>query len=74
MAEANQSLRNAHAITLARYYAKRDVKAQWRAQGLKPQYIEHSELMRAANLAAARLRHIVRTAWSQKRYLRRPPT
>jgi site-specific recombinase XerD len=36
-------------VTLARYYAKRDVKAQMRAQGLKPQYIEYREIVSAAS-------------------------
>jgi hypothetical protein len=40
---------NGGEVTLARYYAKRAVKAQWRAAGLKPEYIEASELHRAAN-------------------------
>jgi hypothetical protein len=39
---------NAHIITLARYYAKREVKAQLQAQGLKLQAIEASELAKAA--------------------------
>jgi hypothetical protein len=35
-------------LTLARYYAKRDTIAQLRAQGLKPQHIEASEITSAA--------------------------
>jgi hypothetical protein len=37
-----------HAMILARYYAKQAVKADWRKQGLKPQYIEPYELAKAA--------------------------
>jgi hypothetical protein len=37
------------AMTLARYYAKQAVKAQWQAQGLKLQNIEASEISQAAN-------------------------
>jgi hypothetical protein len=40
----------AQVMTLARYYAKQAVKAQWRAQGLKPQHIEASTLNQAANV------------------------
>ena len=36
-------------MTLARYYARQAVKEQWRAAGLKPQYIEAGELTREAN-------------------------
>jgi hypothetical protein len=36
-------------MTLARYYAKQAVKAQWRAAGLKPQDFETSKLTRAAD-------------------------
>jgi hypothetical protein len=36
------------AITLARYFAKRAVKAAWVRQGLKPQYIDASDLTKAA--------------------------
>lgn len=35
-------------MILARYYAKQAVKAEWRAQGLKPQYIEPCDLAKAA--------------------------
>jgi hypothetical protein len=35
-------------MTLARYYARGEVKVRWRAQGLKPQYIEAGELAQAA--------------------------
>ena len=37
-----------HITIWARQLAKREVKEQWRAQGLKPQYIEPCELARAA--------------------------
>jgi hypothetical protein len=36
-------------MTLARYYAKQAVKAQWRAAGLKLQDFKTSELAQAAN-------------------------
>ena len=36
------------AVTLARYFAKRAVKDEWRRQGLKPQYLDASELTKAA--------------------------
>jgi hypothetical protein len=36
------------AITLARYYAKRAVKAAWIKQGLKPQCLDASDLTKAA--------------------------
>ena len=37
-------------ITLARYYAHKAVKAQWRSQqGLKPQHIEASKFRQGAN-------------------------
>jgi hypothetical protein len=36
-------------MTLARYYAKQAVKAQWQGQGIKLHHVEASELMRAAN-------------------------
>jgi hypothetical protein len=36
------------AIMLARYFAKRAVKAAWLKQGLKPQYLDASDLTRAA--------------------------
>jgi hypothetical protein len=36
------------AVTLARYFAKRAVKDEWRKAGLKPQYLDASELTKAA--------------------------
>jgi hypothetical protein len=36
------------AVTLARYFAKRVVKDEWRKAGLKPQYLDASELTKAA--------------------------
>jgi hypothetical protein len=36
------------AVTLARYFAKRAVKDEWRRQGLKPQYLDASDLTKAA--------------------------
>jgi hypothetical protein len=36
------------AITLARYFAKRAVKAAWLRQGLKPQYLDACDLTTAA--------------------------
>jgi hypothetical protein len=35
-------------VTLARYFAKRAVKDEWRKAGLKPQYLDASELTKAA--------------------------
>ena len=40
---------NASEMTLALYYAKKAVKEQWRAQGLKPPHIKASELSREAD-------------------------
>jgi hypothetical protein len=36
-------------MTLARYYAKQAVKAEWQRQGLKPHHIVVSQLNRAAD-------------------------
>jgi hypothetical protein len=36
-------------MTLARYFARQAVKAQWRAAGLRPQDIETSKLAQAAD-------------------------
>ena len=36
-------------MTLARYYAKQAVKAQWQRQGLKPHHVVASELNRQAD-------------------------
>jgi hypothetical protein len=36
-------------MTLARYYAKQAVKAEWKRQGLKPHHIVASQLNRAAD-------------------------
>jgi hypothetical protein len=38
----------AAAVTLARYYAKREVQWQWRAQGIKVHYIEPHDLALAS--------------------------
>jgi hypothetical protein len=35
-------------MTLARYYAKQAIKAQWRSQGIRWQYAEASELAHEA--------------------------
>jgi hypothetical protein len=40
----------AQVMTLARYYAKQAVKAQWLGQGIKLVHVEASELSRAANV------------------------
>ena len=37
-------------MTLARYYAKQAVKAEWQRQGIKLAHVEPSELSRAANV------------------------
>jgi hypothetical protein len=37
-------------MTLARYYAKQAVKAQWLGQGIKLSHVEASEITRAANV------------------------
>jgi hypothetical protein len=39
----------AQVMTLARYYAKQAVKAQYQARGIRWVYVEASELMREAN-------------------------
>jgi hypothetical protein len=53
MTEATSRLsRPADAITLARYLARKAIKAQWRAQGLKVHCIEARDL---ANATAAYL-------------------
>src|SRR5262249_21244415 len=57
MAEANQpyhrrlpsSYALAATMTLARYYAQRAVKSQFKAHGLKPQYMERRDIVAAAN-------------------------
>ena len=36
-------------MTLARYYAKQAVKAQWQRQGIKVHHVKASELFREAN-------------------------
>jgi hypothetical protein len=36
------------AVTLARYYAKQEVKWRWRAQGIKVHYIEPHDLALAS--------------------------
>jgi hypothetical protein len=36
------------AVTSARYFAKGAVKDEWRRQGLKPQYLDASDLTKAA--------------------------
>jgi hypothetical protein len=46
MTEATPTL--PHITIWARQLAKREVKRQWQRQGLKPQYIEASELAKAA--------------------------
>ena len=38
----------AAAVTLARYFAKREVQWQWRAQGIKVHYIEPHDLALAS--------------------------
>lgn len=40
----------AQVMTLARYYAKQAVKAQWLGQGIKLVHVEANELSRAANV------------------------
>jgi hypothetical protein len=56
MAKANQTYHKrdlysdaAQVMTLARYYAKQAVKAQWLGQGIKLSHVEPSELNRVAN-------------------------
>jgi hypothetical protein len=57
MAKANQTYHKrdlysdaAQVMTLARYYAKQAVKAQWLGQGIKLVHVEANELSRAANV------------------------
>ena len=57
MAKANQTYHKrdlysdaAQVMTLARYYAKQVVKAQWLGQGIKLSHVEASEITRAANV------------------------
>jgi hypothetical protein len=49
MDEANPRLHIAHVFTLARWLARKAVKAEWRAQGLRLQSFQPKEL----NMAAA---------------------
>jgi hypothetical protein len=56
MAKANQTYHKrdlhsdaAQVMTLARYYAKQAVKAQWLGQGIKLSHVEASEITRKAN-------------------------
>jgi hypothetical protein len=52
-------------ITIARYLAKQAVKAEWRAQGRKVQYIEAREITKASNIYL--LRHnaeLMKQAWA----------
>jgi hypothetical protein len=51
MDQATQSLPHITAaiITLARYFAKQAVKAEWHKQGLRWQYLDASELAKAAD-------------------------
>ena len=53
-------------ITLARYYAKKAVKEQWRAQGLKLQDFQASELAREANAYLANHPELI--AFATERY------
>jgi len=48
MDEANPRLHSAHVFTLARWLARKAVKAEWRDQGLRLQSIEPGELNSAA--------------------------
>jgi hypothetical protein len=51
-------------ITIARYLAKQAVKAEWRAQGRKVQYIETKEITKASNLYLLRQRsELMKQAW-----------
>jgi hypothetical protein len=51
-------------IVLARYLAKRAVKAEWRAQGRKVQYINVSEITAASNLYLLTHRtELMKQAW-----------
>jgi hypothetical protein len=58
-------------ITIARYLAKRAVKAEWRAQGRKVQYIQAREITKASNIYL--LRHkaeLLREAWKHPALVR----
>jgi hypothetical protein len=44
-------------ITLARWLAKKAIKAEWRATGRRPEYIEARELSAAANVYFADYRN-----------------
>jgi hypothetical protein len=51
-------------LTIARYLAKQAVKAEWRAQGRKVQYIPVKELSIASNLYLLTHRaELIREAW-----------
>jgi hypothetical protein len=60
-------------MTLARYYARKAVKVQWQAQGLKLQNIESSKLSQAANayLSQHREELIARACASLERFAQR---
>jgi hypothetical protein len=52
-------------ITIARYLAKRAVKAEWRAQGRKVQYIQAREITKASDLYLLRYRtELMKQAWA----------
>jgi len=53
-------------MTLARYYAKQAVKAQWRRQGVKLHHVEASELNQAANVYLADHPELI--AFASERY------
>jgi hypothetical protein len=72
----------AQVFCLARFYARKAVKANWQAQGLKPQQIKVDELMREADVyldahpelidfAATRHRDFIKRSLAQRKRTRR---
>ena len=54
-------------MTLARYYAKQAIKAQWRRQGIKLHHVEASELAQAADAYVSQHREEL-IAFASERY------
>jgi hypothetical protein len=53
-----------HLLSLARWLARKAVKAEWRAQGRKVQYIDASEITEASNIYLTLHRNeLLKEAW-----------
>ena len=64
--KATPNLSPGDAIILARYLARKAIRARWQAQGLKPQYIEPSELAKAAEAYLSEHRaELIEEAWAR---------